>query len=86
MTQKVMNRIRSRPGKGSPASVVTGTARAAASDTAPRMPAQATSVRACQVPRRARWAGRRSRARTITVMPKTQANRVAITTALTAAP
>ena len=37
---KVMNRIRSRPGSGAPASVVSGSARAAASDTAPRIPDQ----------------------------------------------
>jgi hypothetical protein len=38
MTQKVRKMIRSRSGKGAPASVVRGSARAAASETAPRIP------------------------------------------------
>ena len=40
ITEKVRKRIRSRPGNGAPASVSSGSARAAASETAPRIPAQ----------------------------------------------
>ena len=44
MTQNVRNTIRSRCGNESPAFVVNGTASAAARDTAPRIPAQATTT------------------------------------------
>ncbi len=40
--------MRSRPGNGVPASVVRGRASAAASDTAPRMPAQEMNAGHCQ--------------------------------------
>ena len=40
-----MNRIRSRSGSGAPASVSSGSASAAASETAPRIPAQADTIR-----------------------------------------
>ncbi len=57
MTPKVTKRIRSRPGKAAPESVVSGIARAAASDTAPRIPAQELTIRSRQVERFAflRW-------------------------------
>ena len=44
MTQNVRNTIRSRCGNELPAFVVNGTASAAARDTAPRIPAQATTA------------------------------------------
>ena len=44
MTQNVRNTIRSRCGNGSPASVMNGSARAAASETAPRIPIQEISA------------------------------------------
>ena len=40
MTANVRKRIRSRPGNGEPSSVSSGSASAAASESAPRMPAQ----------------------------------------------
>ena len=80
ITQNVMKRIRSRAGKGSPASVLIGIASAAASDTAPRMPTQEPRKRVRQSARRARCDGRRSRVRMTTVVPKTHAMRTAITT------
>ena len=49
MTEKVRKRIRSRPGKGAPASVSSGRASAAASDSAPRMPAQERKTAPCQL-------------------------------------
>ena len=55
--------IRSRSGKSAPLSVWSGSASAAASETAPRIPAQPPTNRCCQVARRARWASRRSIAR-----------------------
>lgn len=42
-TTNARNTMCGRPGKGVPDSVVIGTANAAASDTTPRMPAQATT-------------------------------------------
>ena len=46
MTAKVRNRITSRPGNGSPASVESGIASAAASETAPRIPDHVISASA----------------------------------------
>ena len=45
MTKITMKMIRLRSGNGAPLSVVVGTASAAASDTAPRNPAQAVTKR-----------------------------------------
>ena len=47
MTPKVRKMISWRSGKLSPASVVSGSASAAASETAPRIPDQATTAFAC---------------------------------------
>jgi hypothetical protein len=85
ITAKVTKRIRSRPGSGSPASVVSGSASAAARETAPRIPDQAATTRSRQLARRSRCCGRRSRARMIPVTPKLQASRVTITSAVTRA-
>ena len=52
ITEKVRKRIRSRSGNGAPASVWSGIASAAASETAPRMLDQATSVTSFQPRRR----------------------------------
>ena len=57
ITPKVMNSSWSRAGKSA------GSASAAASETAPRMPAQPTTTRPRQLPRRATWLARRSSAR-----------------------
>ena len=46
MTAKVRKRIRLLPGKGSPASVVSGIASAAASETPPRIPVHEISASA----------------------------------------
>ena len=80
-----MNWISSRPGSGSPASVVSGSASAAASETAPRIPAQLPTTRKRQLARRARCEGRRSSVRTRKVTMKFQRKRAAITVAQTAA-
>ena len=58
ITEKVRKRIRSRPGNGVPASVLSGSASAAASETAPRIPAQETKTAPRQLddpPRRPRF-------------------------------
>ena len=57
ISAKVMNRIRSRSGSGAPASVSSGSASAAASETAPRIPAQADTIRGRAPTRRARCCG-----------------------------
>jgi hypothetical protein len=62
ITAKVMKMIRCRCGNGWPVLVVRGRASAAASDTAPRIPLQPATSRSLTLARRARWAGRRSRA------------------------
>ena len=79
MTEKVRKRIRSRPGNDAPASVSSGSASAAASDSAPRMPAQERKTAPCQLD--VLPAIRFGRSRTT----KTQTNRRAITVALTSA-
>jgi hypothetical protein len=56
--------IRLRCGKGWPVLVCSGKASAAASETAPRMPLQLATSRSRAPTRRARWASRRSSART----------------------
>ena len=48
MTAKVRKRISSRPGNGSPASVASGIASAAASETAPRIPDQVINASAAR--------------------------------------
>ena len=79
MTEKVRKRIRSRPGNAAPASVSSGSASAAASDSAPRMPAQERNTAPRQLDtRRAIHFGAWSTA-------KTHANRSAITVRLTSA-
>ena len=80
MTPKVTKRIRSRPGKAAPESVVSGIARAAASETAPRIPDQELTMRSRQVERFSLCEGRRSTRRNAAVVPKPQAKRIAITT------
>ncbi len=87
ITAKVMKTIRFRSGNAWPAGLLTasGSASAAASERAPRIPLQPTSSRSLGPMRRATWLGRRSssRIRYGTVNP--QAIRVAITTALASA-
>ena len=61
-----------------------GSASAAASETAPRMPAQPTIVRPCQLPRRARCDSRRSIARITNTSVWLHTSRVTTTAALTA--
>jgi len=79
MTEKVRKRMRSRPGKGSPASVSSGSASAAARDTAPRIPAHDTKTAPRQLDmRRAIHFGACNTANTHT-------NRSAITAPLTSA-
>ena len=63
ITPKVRKISRSRSGKGAPPCVVSGSASAAASETAPRIPAHATTKRRAGPTRRSRWLGRRSMAR-----------------------
>ena len=63
MTPAVTKMITSRPGNGAPDTTVSGTASAAASDTAPRNPAIALTTRARAPTRRSRCCGRRSSAR-----------------------
>ena len=63
ITPQVISTIRSRSGNGAPESSVWGTARTAASETAPRKPATALTVRWRAPIRRTRWAGRRSSSR-----------------------
>ena len=48
MTPKVMKRIRSRSGNAAPATVVSGMASAAASETTPRTPTKARMNAHCQ--------------------------------------
>jgi hypothetical protein len=79
MTPKVTKRIRSRPGNGAPESVVSGNANAAASETAPRIPDQQLTIRSAHVERFSFCEGRRSIARTRTVVPKPQTKRMATT-------
>ena len=85
ISAKVMNWISSRPGSGSPASVLRGSASAAASETAPRIPAQLPTTRKRQLARRARCDSRRSSVRTRKVTMKFHRKRAAITVAQTAA-
>ena len=85
ISAKVMNWMSSRPGSGSPASVCSGSESAAASDTAPRIPAQPPTMRVCHEPRRATCDGRRSMARMSIVTTKLQAKRTPMTAAHTAA-
>lgn len=80
-----MKRIIERSGKGSPASVVSGSASAAASETAPRIPAQLATTRKRQFARRCRCAGRRSKVRISAVIPKPQAKRTKTTATQTSA-
>ena len=63
MTPHVISTIRSRSGNGAPPRNVWGTASTAASETAPRNPAVALTVRWRAPTRRSRWAGRRSTSR-----------------------
>ena len=85
MTPVVTKTIISRSGKAPRRRGCSGTASAAASDTAPRNPATALTVR-CRAPtRRSRCAGRRSIARMRYGVVYTQANRTPITAPLTAA-
>ena len=72
------------PGSGAPRSVSSGSARAAASVTAPRIPDHATTVRGAQPTRRSTWAGRRSSARMTYGVVWTQRNRVPTTAAIVA--
>ena len=81
-----MNWISSRPGSGAPASVVSGSASAAASETAPRIPAQlADDPRRARSARRATCEGRRSMALIRKVTTKFHRKRTAMTAAQTAA-
>ena len=80
-----MNWISSRPGSGAPASVCSGSASAAASETAPRIPAQPPTTRVRQPTRRATCEGRRSIALMRKVTMKFHRKRTAITAAQTAA-
>lgn len=77
MTMKI-SRLRS--GNGAPLSVVIGTATAAASDTAPRNPAQAVTKRCRQPTRRSRCTARRSISRISMVVNSPQKMRDTITT------
>ena len=85
ITQNVRNTIRLRSGNASPASVVSGSASAAASETAPRIPHQPRTAFARQLGMtscsRAQWLTRRGRY----VVTKTQTIRATITTPLTSA-
>ena len=70
ITQNVMKMMNERCGKGSPLSIVSGSARAAASETAPRRPAQPISVGCCHGGRdRARGCARPARGRTGRIDP-----------------
>ena len=71
--------MRSRPGKPSPASVWSGSASAAASETAPRMPDHERKTASRQLSTRSLAAGGANRT------TKTHANRTAITVRLTSA-
>ena len=83
MTPNVRKMTRSRFGKASPASVVKGRARAAASETAPRIPAQPMMTDA----RPGFWIGRFTRRiHAVRYVPgTTQRKRAAITASETAA-
>ena len=83
MTNETTKMIRLRSGKGAPLWVVSGTASAAASETAPRNPAQLDAVRWRQAIRRSRCDSRRSTVRTSTVVASPQAIRVTTTTRVT---
>ena len=85
ITQNVRKTIRPRSGKAPPASVVSGSASAAASETAPRMPHQARIAFPCHAGigscSRAQWLIRRGQY----VVAKTHTIRAPITTPLTSA-
>ena len=85
MTPAVTKTIRSRPGNGSPDATVSGTASAAASETAPRKPATPLTTRPRGPTRRSRCCGRRSSARITYGMVNSQAKRTPMTTAETTA-
>ena len=74
-----MKRISGRSVNGAPESVVTGSASAAASETAPRIPIQATSATL-------RWLSWVPRSRMSQVSVKTQPIRTTITAALASRP
>ena len=79
ITVNVRNRIRSRPGNVPPASVWSGSASAAASDTAPRIPAQERKTASRQLSTRSATAGG------VSSTTKTHAKRTAITVSSTSA-
>ncbi len=84
MTATTTKMIRLRSGNGAPLSVVSGTAKAAASDTAPRNPAQLVTKRWRKPTARLGRRRLRSTARPNEVLNSTHKNRVTIVTPVTA--
>jgi hypothetical protein len=86
MTTNVMTMISSRKGNGAPDAVVSGSPKAAARDTIPRMPVQATTNTTGHGGSGSRRRSAGLTARGITAASGTQTSRIAIATALITAP